>query len=193
MSNLLLFITASATILGTPGPTNTLLATSGALVGIRRSLPLIPTELAGYGCSITALASLGAIALSAFPKLGVSIRICVAIYLLFLAWRLWSSDAVRTTSGTITPLRVFITTLLNPKALIFAFVVFPPISTFEQAILHASVFAILLTMFIATGWIVAGASMGRIAGRGGDLLISRIAAVALVGFACALAGTTMAG
>ena len=41
MSNLLMFAAAAAAVLAIPGPTNTVLAASGALAGVRRSLPLI--------------------------------------------------------------------------------------------------------------------------------------------------------
>ncbi len=48
MQNPVLFALA---VLGTPGPTNTLLATAG----LRRSLPLIPAEAAGYTIAVLTL------------------------------------------------------------------------------------------------------------------------------------------
>ena len=47
------FIGLVITILFTPGPTNTLLASSGVQVGIKRSLLLIPAEAIGYILAIT--------------------------------------------------------------------------------------------------------------------------------------------
>lgn len=43
-----LFISLVITILLTPGPTNTLLASSGIETGVKKSLKLIPAEVIGY-------------------------------------------------------------------------------------------------------------------------------------------------
>ena len=47
------FIGLVITILLTPGPTNTLLASSGIQVGLRKSLLLIPAEAMGYIIAIS--------------------------------------------------------------------------------------------------------------------------------------------
>ncbi|MGN4075192.1 hypothetical protein ACS0X5_11490 [Burkholderia gladioli] len=51
----LLFGLTVASILAMPGPTNTLLATGGATVGLRRALPLALAEALGYGLAILAI------------------------------------------------------------------------------------------------------------------------------------------
>ena len=48
-----LFIGLVAAILLTPGPTNTLLASSGIQVGFRKTFRLIPAEAFGYLIAIT--------------------------------------------------------------------------------------------------------------------------------------------
>jgi threonine/homoserine/homoserine lactone efflux protein len=190
MSNLVIFIVAVATVLVTPGPTNTLLATSGALVGVRRSLHLILGEIGGYAISITVLTVIGEPFFAAFPKVAAALRIVLFCYLLLLAWRLWTAHTERG-SGPVTLARVFVTTLLNPKALIFAFLVFPPIAGIGDALLYAATFAAIV-LPIATGWVVFGTSIGRLASRRREMLISRVAAVPLVAFAVMVAGPAIA-
>jgi len=89
MEDPLLFVSAVLTILGTPGPTNTLLATSGATVGVRASLPLVPAETAGYLIAILALGLALGPAVAASPLLAAALRLGVGGYLLVFAARLW--------------------------------------------------------------------------------------------------------
>ena len=49
-----LFVSLVITILLTPGPTNTLLASSGIETGVKKSLKLIPAEVVGYFIAISA-------------------------------------------------------------------------------------------------------------------------------------------
>jgi threonine/homoserine/homoserine lactone efflux protein len=91
MTEPIAFILAVLGLLATPGPTNTLLAASGAAVGVRRSLHLIPAEVSGYLCSILALALLlGPIAQN-WPLFGSALRVCCGMWLAFLAWRHWTA------------------------------------------------------------------------------------------------------
>jgi threonine/homoserine/homoserine lactone efflux protein len=121
-----LFALAVLVILGTPGPTNSLLATGGATLGWRRALSLIPAEAAGYGISITVLGLLLGPVVAGQPLVATALRLLVGAYLLVLAVRLWRRGAPGWTGGALVrPRQVFVTTLLNPKALVFAFGVVP--------------------------------------------------------------------
>lgn len=121
------FVAVVVALLATPGPTNTLLAASGAAVGLTRSPRLLLAECAGY----------------------------------FLA-----GSASVTGASSITMARVFFTTLLNPKALILALLVFPRGTLVALAPWLAGLsvmVAIVASAWIALGAAVAHASLGSIA------------------------------
>jgi threonine/homoserine/homoserine lactone efflux protein len=83
------FVVASVALLATPGPTNTLLATSGAAIGVRRSIPLLAGELCGYMAAITLLRVLVGPIVVAIPAFEILLRIAVVSYLLYLSAKLW--------------------------------------------------------------------------------------------------------
>ena len=120
------FLLATWAILLTPGPTNTLLALSGSQVGFVRSLKLFPAELSGYLLAVVPLAVIGARVLDAWPQLAVAVRLVAAIWVMYLAAKLWLHSAIAVKQSTVTARRVFVTTLLNPKALLFGLVLLPP-------------------------------------------------------------------
>jgi threonine/homoserine/homoserine lactone efflux protein len=89
MQNPLLFLLTVLAILGTPGPTNTLLATSGASIGARASLPLLQAEACGYVISILVLGLVLGPVVAASPVISIVLRLAVGGYLFFLAVGLW--------------------------------------------------------------------------------------------------------
>jgi threonine/homoserine/homoserine lactone efflux protein len=181
VTNPFLFALTVATILAMPGPTNTLLATGGATVGMRRALPLALAEVLGYGIAILAVGLLLQPLLEHWPRLAQVLRVMVSIYLFYLASMLLRdaqrNPDTRTGNGPITPRRVFIATLLNPKALVFAIDVIPFKAPHVTPYLLGFV-AILAPLSI--GWIAVGAAFGKAAGRSGrERLISRAGAGAI--------------
>ena len=109
-----------------------------------------------------------------------------------LAIRLWRcADAdMMVASGPITIGQVFVTTLFNPKALIFAFVIFPH-SHLQDLVRFFALFAILV-IGIGCAWIALGGVVGSSAGRlATQSLIARCAAVTLTIFAVLIAGSAM--
>jgi len=176
-----LFTLAVLAILGTPGPTNTLLATSGALVGVRRSLPLILAELGGYLVAIGLLHGVLGGVLAAAPALETALRLLIGCYLLVAAFELWTRrGALEGPTSGVRSERVFVTTLLNPKALVFAFGVLP--LSRPDAGLYVLAFAVLVAV-AASAWIAVGALVGRAASGLGARLVPRLSAVVLTCFA----------
>lgn len=188
MTDPVLFLVALATLLAMPGPTNTLLALAAATAGWRRALPLVGATLAGYLVAILALRLLLAPIIEAAPTLGTALRIIVALYLVWLAIRLWRQRSVLAAGARAIGLReVFVTTLLNPKAMIVALAVIPPGGA--ETTPYFAAFA-LVVVLAGSGWIALGVVFGAAAGARAPLL-PRIGALALLGFAGLLIGSAM--
>ncbi|CCD91113.1 conserved membrane hypothetical protein [Bradyrhizobium sp. ORS 375] len=155
------FLAASIALLATPGPTNTLLATAGASRGVRASVHLLLAELVGYLLAIMTLRIVLGPVLAAMPLVGHALRVAVVLYLLHLAVALWRHGGGR--AGDAVPValrRVFVTTLLNPKAIIFAFTLLPADGDAARLL----PFVVTLGLSIASiggGWIVLGATLRR--------------------------------
>jgi len=154
-----MFIAAIVTILLTPGPTNTLLASSGIQVGFQKSLKLIPSEVFGYLISISIWGIFVNRIAETLPTLPAVLQLLSAMYIIYLAVKLWKNAANTDLAKTamIGPRELFVATLLNPKALLFASAVFP-ISTWEslQGYMQNMTVFVLMLVPIAFFWVFMG-------------------------------------
>jgi threonine/homoserine/homoserine lactone efflux protein len=162
MENPLLFALMVLAVLAAPGPTNTLLAISGAAEGMRRAYFLIPAEALGYFIAILTLRLVLGPLVESFPVLVTALRILAGTYLLWVSWRLWSRGRAQVTEKqrVITAGQVFLTTLMNPKSVLFALGIIP------FGVPHPYLYLLsfqLLAAAIATAWIGGGAVLGRMA------------------------------
>jgi threonine/homoserine/homoserine lactone efflux protein len=186
MTNPWLFILAVLTILATPGPTNTLLASGAAVSGLRRSLPLLAAELGGYLVTIDLVGLLLKPVIAAYPAIGVGMKAAVAVYLAWAAVKLWRTTGAP--DGARTAVRwgnVFVATMLNPKGLIFALAIIP--FGHPDVALYLLAFAVSV-VGVGFLWLVAGHLLGAAAGRRRHL-VPRVASLALVGFAGLIAAS----
>jgi threonine/homoserine/homoserine lactone efflux protein len=183
-----LFLLAVVTILGTPGPTNTLLATAGAAAGVRRSLLLVPAELGGYLTSILIVSGLlhysawRTSSITTITTITTALRVVIGLYLLFLAVHLWriKLDSLKV-QRPITFTNVFITTCLNPKAIVLAVAVIP--LRYPERLVYLAAFSGILIP-ISLCWIWCGSALAR--GRFLSLnllMIFRLSACAVACFA----------
>ncbi|MFC6168145.1 LysE family translocator [Acinetobacter terrestris] len=154
-----LFIGLVITILLTPGPTNTLLASSGIQVGVRKSLRLIPAESIGYLVSISIWGLIIGTVSNQFPILPIFLKLLSALYIIFLAIKLWKTADIEASYHlpTIRARELFCATLLNPKALLFASAIFPSSAwlTLNNYLAHIGMFLILIVP-IALFWTFIG-------------------------------------
>ncbi|MBR1131119.1 LysE family translocator [Bradyrhizobium iriomotense] len=179
--NSLTFFTATCFLLAMPGPTNTLLATSGAGIGIARSLHLLAAEVCGYLAAIALLRLALEPIVSDIPLAALVLRIAVSVYILGLAVMLWRVNARELRHGAVVTFRqVLLTTLLNPKAMVFAFLLLPLQAGLSGLLPRLGVIALLIVL-AGAAWVTLGATLGRGARRlGRPELISRTGAVTLV-------------
>ena len=178
---LLPFILATASLLAIPGPTNTLLATSGAAIGVSRSLPLLAAELAGYLTAILVLRFVLGPLVIGVPLAGLLLRVAVTVYVLYLAlllWRYRARDVGEAT--TVTFKAVLITTLFNPKAAGFAFLLLPAAAG-GLAVLPWIAMVALQIVVAGTAWLMLGTMLGRgLRSVGYPELLYRLSAIVLV-------------
>jgi len=186
------FILAAGLLLLTPGPTNTLLAAGGALMGARRALPLISAELAGYTVAIVTLETFVAPLVDAVPWVRLALRVGCALYLAYTAWLIWNAPQ-GVGPGAITWRRVFLATLSNPKALVFVFVMLPPRSIGLAEMVQPYGMALLALVALAgSAWVLLGAAIHAGAGGRGGLAIRRTSSVVVAAFSALILASTLA-
>ena len=157
MTEPILFALTTVALLATPGPTNALLLTAGAADG-PKSLRLIPAEIAGYLVAILTIAYLVGPLIADVWALGLLLRLGAAIYLATLAVRLWRRGTRFECNLMVRRRDVFVTTLLNPKAILFGLGIVPVQGANGGAYLAAFC---LLVAAVGAAWIVVGLAIRR--------------------------------
>lgn len=153
------FTLALSVLLLTPGPTNTLMALAGAERGWLGALRLWPFEAAAYALVTIPLAIAGAGLAGAHGELRLALTLVAAAWVGYLAVRMWRlPDRSMMGPEQNGALKLFVTTLGNPKGLIIGLVLLP-----SQAQLSMAVVAFMAVLFAVSAiW----AGLGRMAGGG---------------------------
>lgn len=188
-SELFASLGAAAIVLFVPGPTNTLLAAAGALAARRPPLALPVAELAGYLVSVTLLNLFGSALFEAAPIVAPIVRLGLAFYLVTIGCCLWRTSSDGLPARTVGWRRVFVATLLNPKAALFALVLMP---TGPDGRLAWMAGFSALVLAAGTAWLVAGHRVARHGGPGAAVWVPRAATIVLVGFAAVLGAGAIA-
>jgi threonine/homoserine/homoserine lactone efflux protein len=181
------FMLGLVALLATPGPTNTLLPLGAAeRRSLRTALPLLAAELAAY---LTAVVAVGLIAdrlLGPVDGARFVLQVAAAVYLGWLAWRLWRRAATKVSAGAVTPRMVAMTTLGNPKAFIIALPLMPAGAFQDAAVLLPHLAALAVVVPLAGGcWILMGMTLSRSNGSI-QRALPRAASLALLLFSAAL-------
>jgi len=162
-SSAALFVLGTVVVLIMPGPTNTLLAAAGLRQGVRRAARLTGAELAGYLVSISVWGHFLTHAANSFTWLPTLVRVASTLYIAYLAVRMWRTAVAAPASmqQSIGLRTLFVATLLNPKAILFAGTIFPA-AAFAGWSAYLQATAIFTTLLIPIGlvWIAFGAALG---------------------------------
>lgn len=187
MMSLTPFILAAAAVLMTPGPTNTILAASGAAMGLRNAALLPLAEAAGYAVAVSLYLVLTRSIAEVHAALPI-LKCVAAAWLLISAWKLWKQRVEVTTPALGSAFgRVLLTTLLNPKAMLVGTILIPNMLP-ERKLVALGCF-LTLSLVAGMGWVALGSflpSSGRPHAYKGAAVI--LGAFAFVAASSALSG-----
>ncbi|KRE00197.1 hypothetical protein ASE63_08920 [Bosea sp. Root381] len=187
------FLIGLVLLLATPGPTNTLLALAGATAR-PRAAPLLIAELSAYLAAVIVLGAIAAALGAGVENLRPWMQAAAALYLSWVAGRMWRSRPDPSGAGEVRPILVATTTLLNPKTLIIAFVLMPEGWSAEAEVAARHLLAMsLLVPLAGAAWFAGGRALAATGGARVQRLIPRASALLLGLFAMTLAGRALAG
>jgi threonine/homoserine/homoserine lactone efflux protein len=171
-------------LLLTPGPTNSLMLLIGAERGLMQALRLIPAELGGYLTTVVPLVLVGQSVFESLPGLRTFVALAAAIWVAALAVRLWRVQMVEA-QGVIGARALFVTTALNPKALIFGLVLIPsPDRILANLVLFGGLVVVVALLWAGLGAALRGGTSGQPRAM---VVLRRLASVFLVVMSALLA------
>ncbi|MBU3003383.1 LysE family translocator [Paraglaciecola arctica] len=118
LESIIVLITTTALLLGSPGPAPLALAATGATFGVKKGIPFLTGILFGLSVVIIgATAGLAAL-FSQFPNFRLICQIIGGAYILYIAYKIASAPIVTAQGAQVAPSFKdgFIFNLLNPKA-----------------------------------------------------------------------------
>ncbi|MGX5200674.1 LysE family translocator [Aliikangiella sp. IMCC44632] len=165
LESFIALITATALLLGSPGPAPLSLAATGATFGVKRGIPFLSGILVGLsvaiGAAIVGIAGL----LSHFPSLSLFLKFAGAAYILYIAFKIACAPLSKNQIATKAPnfQDGFVLNLLNPKAYAAFFAIFsqfllpfsdPKIATLVTGLTCLSIAAIVDGVWLALGGVL---------------------------------------
>jgi threonine/homoserine/homoserine lactone efflux protein len=193
MEDSIAFAVSAIALLIVPGPTNSLITASGGTSGFLRTVCLLPAELCGYMIAIIGWGLGLAAVVRIFPGAIILAKLVAGAILVMSARRLWVLGDHSDERKHIGLPEVFLVTMSNPKALIFALSIVPHLKegNLNSALPYLVLLGVLI-LLISTGWSAIGAGLGRVLGSIVPTIgFTRAGAVILLGFALGLVGTAL--
>ncbi|WP_051229162.1 LysE family transporter [Pleomorphomonas oryzae] len=177
-------LSAALLLLLLPGPTNALVAAATATGGLRRLPGTVAAVVIAYGLALCLLGLGAGLLTETAPVAAPVLKLLASAALILSAVKIWRADPA---GPSVSTHRIFLITLINPKALVLAFAILPP--GFPSPILAVGTAAAIT---VATGiWGLVGIVLGRLGRRYvGAGALNRATAGVLAAFAGALMVTT---
>lgn len=170
------FVATAILVLITPGPTNTVLAASGATMGLRSAAILPLAEALGYIIAISFFVLFADLMRDNHTALAAA-RLAAAAWLIYSACRLWQTPFEPDPTVKDYPFRrVLLTTLVNPKAMLVGTILIP-VGVGAAASAWIATYAALSTV-AGLGWV----TLGTLLPLGIRRYAYKLAAIALSGF-----------
>lgn len=164
----IMLITATALLLGSPGPAPLALAATSATFGVRNSIPFLLGILSGLIVVIIAASTGFAVILSAVPQLKFVLQVMGAIYIGYVAWKIATAPIKTAKADLKCPSLVdgFMLNLLNPKAYatflaLFSQFLLPFESAFASYIITGGT-AFIVAIVVDVGWVLLGGGLKSI-------------------------------
>lgn len=180
IESLFTLITATALLLGSPGPAPLALAATSASYGVRNSLPFLFGILAGLSFAIVG-ATIGLAALfSSFPSLRFACQVLGAMYIAYIAFKIATAPVVSDNASKLSPgfKDGFILNLLNPKAYAAFLAIFSqfllPFDNSSIAYLMTGITCLLVAAVVDALWLLFGGALRPIFSRPTQARIVRI-------------------
>lgn len=173
----------------TPGPNNSMIASSGATYGIRASVP----HMLGIFCGFPVMIFLVGIGLGnvfeSIPGLQVFLRYGGVLMLLWMAWKIATAEAPGSPNSSAKPLTFFQSATfqwINPKGLIVATAITSQFVTAQEPLKSTLVVAAVFFfagLISSSVWLVFGRMIGKWLRTPGRLRVfNLIMAAMLIGF-----------
>jgi threonine/homoserine/homoserine lactone efflux protein len=164
IEEIIALVLATSLLLGSPGPVPLSLAAMGASFGIKNSIPYYFGILSGL-CIVIIASTFGlSVLLSSWPKVKLIIQIIGGLYILYIAYKIATSNGLINNSSTKTGyVDGFVLNLVNPKA--YA-AILALISQFQLAfedrliaLISTGFFILLMAAIVDFIWLAMGGSL----------------------------------
>lgn len=164
LESIVTLVSATALLLGSPGPAPLALAATGAAHGVKRGTPFLAGILVGLSVAIVGAMSGLAALLAAWPEVRFSIQVAGALYIVFVAYKIASSPVLpsdKTDSASVPAFfDGFVLNLLNPKAYAAFLAIFSqfrlPLAEDLSGYLATGLVCLLVAAFVDFVWLCLG-------------------------------------